>query len=162
MSEVHWLPNWKGTRLHAVVGPEPREVVMAACGATAYPINAKDIKRIAKGDVPRCKHCEMFFRKKKKPSAIFLDAESREALAATGTESRVCQDIASRQQRGVSKYGFTVEGNPLPLISWLRHAYEECLDQAVYLRRAIEEIEKSRDAQLSNAPANPRQEGDSK
>lgn len=140
-------------------GPEPQEGVLSACGATAYPINAKDINRIAKGDVPRCKHCETFFPEKKKPSGGFLDAESREALAATGTEARVCQDIALRQQRGVSKYGFTVEGNPLPLISWLRHAYEECLDQAVYLRRAIEEIEKSRDAQLRNAPANPRQEG---
>lgn len=75
--------------------------------------------------------------------------------AATGTEARVCQDIARRQQRGFLKYGFTVEENPLPLISWLRHAYEECLDQAVYLRRAIEEIEKSQDCQLRNAPHPP-------
>lgn len=64
------------------------------------------------------------------------------AGSAQGTEARVCDDIARRQQRGIAKYGFTVDGNPLPLILWLRHAYEECLDQAVYLRRAIEEIEK--------------------
>lgn len=72
------------------------------------------------------------------------------AGSATGTEMRVCQDIAWRQRRGVAKYGFTVEGNPLHLISWLRHAYEECLDQAVYLRRAIEEIEKGQDVQSPN------------
>ena len=55
---------------------------MAACGATAYPINAKDIKRIAKGDVPRCKHCETFFLEKEKPTTCVMDAESREELAA--------------------------------------------------------------------------------
>lgn len=74
---------------------------------------------------------------------------------ATGTEARVCQDIALRQRSGVAKYGFTVEDNPLHLISWLRHAYEECLDQAVYLRRAIEEIEKARDVLPPNAQAQP-------
>lgn len=44
---------------------------------------------------------------------------------------------------GLKKYGTTVEGNPLPIGTWLRHAYEECLDQAVYLRRAMEEIERN-------------------
>ena len=61
-------------------------------------------------------------------------------MNATGTEARVCQDVAERQQLGVKKYGVTVEENPLTLRDWLRHAYEECLDQAVYLRRAIEEM----------------------
>ena len=61
----------------------------------------------------------------------------------TGTESRVCADIARRQQMGVAKYGVTVEANPLTLRAWLQHAYEECLDQAVYLRRAIEEIDRT-------------------
>lgn len=60
----------------------------------------------------------------------------------SGTEARVCVDIAYRQQMGVEKYGTTVEDNPLSLREWLQHAYEECLDQAVYLRRAIEELEK--------------------
>lgn len=60
----------------------------------------------------------------------------------SGTEARVCVDIAYRQQMGVQKYGTTVEGNPLTLKQWLQHAYEETLDQAVYLKRAIEELEK--------------------
>ena len=59
----------------------------------------------------------------------------------TGTEQRVCTDIAQRQALGIAKYGTTVEANPLSLREWLQHAYEECLDQAVYLRRAIEELE---------------------
>lgn len=62
-------------------------------------------------------------------------------VVATGTEARVCADIAARQQLGIGKYGTTVAGNPLPLREWLRHAYEETLDKAVYLRRAIEEME---------------------
>jgi hypothetical protein len=58
----------------------------------------------------------------------------------TGIEAKVCADIADRQQRGIAKYGTTVADNPLTLKQWLQHAYEEVLDQAVYLKRAIEEI----------------------
>ncbi len=61
----------------------------------------------------------------------------------TGTEARVCADIASRQAKGIAKYGTTVEGNPLSLKEWLQHAYEESLDRSIYLKRAIEEIEKT-------------------
>ena len=60
----------------------------------------------------------------------------------TGTEARVCKDIAERQSKSIAKYGQTVEANPLHLREWLQHAYEECLDQAVYLRRAMEEMDK--------------------
>lgn len=62
---------------------------------------------------------------------------------STGTEQIVCKDIAMRQLLGMNKYGISVENNPLTLRAWLQHAYEECLDQAVYLRRAIQEIDKS-------------------
>jgi hypothetical protein len=60
---------------------------------------------------------------------------------ATGIERMVCDDVAQRQQKGVAKYGLSVAENPLTLREWLNHAYEECLDQAVYLRRAIYEID---------------------
>lgn len=59
----------------------------------------------------------------------------------TGTEARVCADIAKRQAHGLAKYGTTVADNPLSIREWLNHAYEECLDQAVYLRRAMDEID---------------------
>ena len=61
----------------------------------------------------------------------------------TGTEAEVCADIAKRQQKGIAKYNVTVADNPLNLAQWLQHAYEECLDQAVYLKRAMAEIESS-------------------
>ena len=59
----------------------------------------------------------------------------------TGIELLVCQDIASRQAKGMAKYGTTVANNPLPLKEWLQHAYEEHLDACVYLKKAIEELE---------------------
>ena len=58
-----------------------------------------------------------------------------------GTEAEVCADIARRQALGKNKYGTTVADNPLTLRQWLQHALEEALDQAVYLKRAIAEID---------------------
>lgn len=65
-------------------------------------------------------------------------------MNVSGTERRVCKDIAARQQLGIAKYKITVADNPLTLRQWLQHAYEEVLDQAIYLRRAIEEIDKAK------------------
>jgi hypothetical protein len=64
-------------------------------------------------------------------------------VQASGIEAAVCDDIAERQQKGFSKYGVTVAENPLPLRDWLQHAYEETLDKAIYLKRAIAEIDKA-------------------
>lgn len=58
-----------------------------------------------------------------------------------GTEASVCLDIGSRQEKGIAKYGTTVADNPLSLRQWLQHAYEETLDKAIYLKRAIAEID---------------------
>lgn len=66
---------------------------------------------------------------------------------AKGTEALVCDDIAKRQCAGMIKYGVSVEVNPLALREWLQHAYEECLDQAVYLRRAMQEIDKQKEVE---------------
>jgi len=60
----------------------------------------------------------------------------------SGTELRVCRLIAERQMRDVEKYGTTVEANPLTLRDWLQHALEESLDHAIYLKRAIEELDR--------------------
>jgi hypothetical protein len=60
----------------------------------------------------------------------------------SGTELRVCKLIAERQMRGIEKYGTTVHANPLTLRDWLQHALEESLDHAIYLQRAIEELDK--------------------
>lgn len=66
-------------------------------------------------------------------------------IRVSGTEKRVCEDIASRQIAGKLKYGTTVEENPLTLRAWLVHQYEELLDAAIYCRRAIETIDKNGD-----------------
>jgi hypothetical protein len=61
--------------------------------------------------------------------------------APTGTEAKVCADIAARQRKGIEKYGTTVEKNPLTLREWLSHSYQECLDMAIYLRRSMDEMD---------------------
>ena len=63
-------------------------------------------------------------------------------MKPTGIEAIVCEEIAQRQQLGINKYGTTVADNNLSLREWLQHALEESLDQAIYLRRAIAEIDK--------------------
>lgn len=63
-------------------------------------------------------------------------------LTPTGTEAEVCADIARRQALGLAKYGVSVADNPLTLRDWLQHAYEETLDKAIYLKRAITEMGK--------------------
>jgi len=55
-----------------------------------------------------------------------------------GTEAEVCRDISERQQKGIAKYGTTVANNPLTHQQWLQHAYEEALDLAIYLKRAMQ------------------------
>ena len=59
----------------------------------------------------------------------------------TGIEAEVCNDIAKRQELGIAKYGTTLADNAGSLRYWLQHAYEETLDKALYLRRAIAEID---------------------
>lgn len=66
-------------------------------------------------------------------------------LNPSGTEAKVCQDIARRQRAGIKKYGTTVACNPLSEEEWLQHAYEEALDLAIYLRRLIEEKGSNKD-----------------
>ena len=72
-------------------------------------------------------------------------------MKPTGTEARVCEDIARRQRRGISKYGVTVEANQLTLRQWLQHAYEEHLDACIYLKRAIEQIDAEKGAKATQS-----------
>jgi hypothetical protein len=67
-----------------------------------------------------------------------------------GTEADVCEDIARRQALGIKKYNSTVRDNNLSLKQWLQHAYEETLDKAIYLKRAIEQIDKDNGLQYYN------------
>lgn len=62
-------------------------------------------------------------------------------IQPTGIEAQVCDDIARRQHFGLAKYGTTVADNPLTHKEWLKHAYFEALDMAIYLKRAMQEPE---------------------
>ena len=91
------------------------------------------------------------------PGVARDDLDVNQELAALrgqpqGIEAIVCDDITERQAIGINKYGTTVANNPLDLREWLQHAYEECLDQAIYLRRAISQIEKDPKLTSANKP----------
>ena len=62
-------------------------------------------------------------------------------MRAKGTEWLICADIAKRQQLGIKKYGVTVEKSNLTLRQWLQHSYEEKLDDIVYMKRSMEEMD---------------------
>jgi len=53
----------------------------------------------------------------------------------------VREDLLRRSQTGIKKYGTTLDRNDLYLKDWLQHAYEECLDQANYLKKTIMMLE---------------------
>lgn len=59
-------------------------------------------------------------------------------MTPTGIEKLVCEDIAKRQQLGLHKYGISVADNHLTMKQWVKHAYEEALDMAIYLKRILE------------------------
>jgi hypothetical protein len=61
-------------------------------------------------------------------------------VSETKTDSiveAVRADLLRRSQFGIAKYGTTLDRTDLSLRDWLQHAYEECLDQANYLKRSI-------------------------
>ena len=89
-----------------------------------------------------------------------LDADTLNAFAAgvevqlrpTAVPSKVDSiveavraDLLRRSQLGIAKYGVTLDRTDLNLRDWLQHAYEETLDQANYLKRAIVELERRAD-----------------
>jgi hypothetical protein len=49
----------------------------------------------------------------------------------------VMDDLNSRSILGVEKYKTTLDREDLTRKEWLQHAYEECLDQANYLKKLI-------------------------
>ena len=56
----------------------------------------------------------------------------------------VREDLRRRSEVGIAKYGVSMADSGLNLRDWLQHAYEECLDQANYLKAAITKIDQER------------------
>ena len=55
----------------------------------------------------------------------------------------VIKDLRDREKRGKDKYNTTMDREDLNLRAWLSHQYEELLDAALYLKKAIREIDES-------------------
>lgn len=53
----------------------------------------------------------------------------------------VCSDLVYRSNLGIQKYGTTLADNKGNARYWIQHAYEECLDQANYLKRLLMELD---------------------
>lgn len=64
----------------------------------------------------------------------------------------VREDLLKRSQVGIRKYGVTLDRSDLTLRQWLQHAYEECLDQANYLKKSILELEELEKKSIFDAP----------
>lgn len=91
---------------------------------------------------PRCGVCHCEF-----PTGGVMDfncscswPDPRVVTASDKIIQAVCDDLKKRSEVGIKKYGVTLERKDLTLVQWLEHAYEETLDQANYLKRAIMEI----------------------
>lgn len=56
----------------------------------------------------------------------------------------VRDDLKHRSKLGIKKYGVTLDRDDLSLREWLQHAYEETLDKALYLKKAIKIIDNER------------------
>lgn len=61
----------------------------------------------------------------------------RIASAHATITDRLCAEIRSRAERGVQKYGVTLDEAKLTTRQVLQHAKEEALDLAAYLERLI-------------------------
>lgn len=70
------------------------------------------------------------------PAAVAPESAEQPAKIDTVVEA-VRADLLKRSQVGIAKYGVTLDREDLSLRDWLQHAYEETLDQANYLKRAI-------------------------
>ena len=89
-----------------------------------------------------CIHCGHTWSELEPDTCPKCKGSGAAPCSPSGIEALVCADISGRQQIGIKKYGVTVEENPLTLREWLVHSYQEKLDDIIYMRRAIAELDK--------------------
>jgi hypothetical protein len=53
---------------------------------------------------------------------------------------RIAHLLKTRSERGISKYGTTLDRTDLEVKQWIDHAIEEALDLALYLERIKSEL----------------------
>jgi hypothetical protein len=83
-----------------------------------------------------CTRCKLTSREASRLRVLECSGKARDAVI-----DEVRDDLLRRSQFGIKKYGVTLERTDLTLRDWLNHAYEEALDHANYLKRAIMEID---------------------
>lgn len=52
-------------------------------------------------------------------------------------EDKVVAKIRARREKGVAKYGVSMERTDLPRLDWLNHAQQEAMDFVIYLEKLI-------------------------
>jgi len=58
----------------------------------------------------------------------------------------VINKYSERSQRGIDKYGTTMDREDLSVLDWLRHAQEEAMDLSLYLEKLIVKEEQTKDS----------------
>jgi hypothetical protein len=53
---------------------------------------------------------------------------------------QVVSKFNERSQRGITKYGSTLERNDLDVVDWMNHLQEELMDAILYLDRMKKDI----------------------
>jgi len=56
----------------------------------------------------------------------------------------VCEDLMNRSKLGIKKYGKTLDRDDMDAEDWAREMFHELLDAALYCKRLIQELEKTK------------------
>ena len=53
-------------------------------------------------------------------------------------EDDVCSKIQARSDKGIVKYGVTMEREDLSIVEWLTHLQEEMMDAILYVEKLLQ------------------------
>ena len=110
-------------------------------GYAQMDFTAEDAARL--GQVLMARALKLGWRSKDN-DLLVITAETK-TIEQTSGDAIVDETISmllARSKLGQAKYGTTLMRDDLSLLDWMRHAVEEGLDQTLYLRRAIKDLEK--------------------
>jgi hypothetical protein len=60
---------------------------------------------------------------------------------------KVVEMIKAQQEKGLKKYGISVDNADLNIVQWIEHAQEELCDLLIYLQKAKETYKKETDSE---------------
>ena len=59
-------------------------------------------------------------------------------LIMSQIEDDVCRKIQARSDKGIAKYGVTMEREDLSITEWLTHLQEEMMDAILYVEKLLQ------------------------